>query len=283
MRHGFLLLDKPVGPTSHDAVYAARRILHERDIGHIGTLDPAASGLLVLAVGSKALKTIEFFGDLPKEYIAEIQLGSVSTTYDREGVIEKVQTKPGWVQPDQLQIRRIIDERLIGTISQVPPTHSAVHVNGKRAYELARRGEKVEITPRNVRIDECVIVKYEYPHLTLRVSCGTGTYIRSLAHDLGEMVRCGAYLTGLRRTKVGAWSVENAVDPDAMDWTDVQPLKDALKGMGGIDITDEEWEHVRHGRVIKRTLDREVFAWHNDLPVAVLKPVENGVRARKVL
>lgn len=283
MRHGFLLIDKPTGITSHTAVAIVRRLLSEKDIGHIGTLDPAASGLLVLAVGSKALKVIELFEGLSKAYKADITFGSVSSTYDAEGVIEEVTPKPGCEIPTDSQIRKLLDERFTGKIAQVPPSYSAVHINGQRAYDLARQGKQFELQARTVQIEHSEIIKYDYPHLTLNVRCGSGTYIRSLAHDLGQALHCAGYLSGLRRTLVGEWSVENAVQPDAAGWTDVTPLKDVLKEFPRTDLTDPEWEDIRHGRTINRTILGNAFGWHDELPVAMLIPTDTGTRARKVL
>lgn len=283
MRHGFLLIDKPKGPSSHDVVQIVRKTLPERSVGHIGTLDPAATGLLVLAVGSKALKVIEFFGRLPKRYLAEVTFGAVSTTYDAEGVIEPVTRKPGVPEPDEMALRRMIEDRFVGAVSQRPPAHSAVHVGGKRAYALARSGETPKMPERTVRIDECNIVSYTYPTAVLDVSCGSGTYIRSLAHDLGEMLRCGAYLSALRRTAVGEWSVQDAVLPQDARWTDVLPLKHVLAGLPRVDLTAAEMDDVRHGRTIGRHIEGETFAWFEGLPVAVLTLANGRVRPRKVL
>lgn len=283
MRHGFLLIDKPVGITSHTGVAIVRRRLSEKDIGHIGTLDPAASGLLVLAVGAKALKVIELFEGLSKEYRAEIVFGKTSTTYDSEGVIEDVKLKPGVEQPTDSQIKKLIDERFTGKIAQTPPAYSAVHVNGQRAYDLARQGKHVQLQARTVQIEQCAIVDYAYPLLTLDVRCGSGTYIRSLAHDLGQALRCGGYLSALRRTRVGEWSVESAKSPDEAAWTDVMPLKDILTDFPRIDLNDGEWENIRHGRSIDQRIMSGTFGWHEDLPVALLVPTETGCRPRKVL
>ena len=211
MRHGFLLIDKAKGPTSHDVVATVRKQLTERNVGHLGTLDPLATGLLVLAVGSKALKVIELFSALEKEYVVTLRFGAVSSTFDSTGVIEEVQAKPGWQAPDLVQLRNIIAQRFIGKIAQTPPQHSAIHVNGQRAYELARKGKEFELPKREVTIKSCEVVSYEYPNATLRIVCSSGTYIRSLVHELGEVIRFGAYMTDLRRTRVGEWSVENAV------------------------------------------------------------------------
>ncbi len=286
MRHGFLLIDKAKGPTSHDAVHTVRKTLSERAIGHLGTLDPNASGLLVLAVGAKALKVIEFFAGLEKEYVADVRFGMVSSTYDADGSLETVATKPGWAEPDTGEIQRIIRQRFIGKIEQTPPSHSAVHVAGVRAYDLARKGIEVTMPTRTVDVRSCEIVSYRYPHLRLRVTVSSGTYIRSLAHDLGGVLRCGAYLEDLRRTTVGEWSVENAVTADGAKWADVVPLKDVLSGLPRIDVTVEEAEHLRHGRKIPREVASGTWAWFEELPLAVLVPAKDGsqmAQPRKVL
>lgn len=283
MRHGFLLIDKPTGITSHTAVAIVRKHLSEKNIGHIGTLDPAASGLLVLAVGTKALKVIELFEGLSKEYRADITFGSVSSTYDGEGVIEEVTIKPGCEVPTDSQIRKLLDERFTGKIAQVPPSYSAVHVNGQRAYDLARQGKQFELQARTVQIEQSLIVDYQYPKLVLDVRCGSGTYIRSLAHDLGQALHCGGYLSGLCRTTVGEWSVEKAVGPDDVKWTDVIPLKEVLAEFPRINLEERDWEDIRHGRTARKTITGNTFGWYDDLPVAMLIPTETGCRARKVL
>lgn len=284
MRHGFLLVDKPFGPTSHDAVGTVRKILHERSIGHLGTLDPAATGLLVLAVGKKALKVIELFSSLRKTYEAEVTFGSISSTYDQEGVIEELPRKAGWEIPDLPTVRNVITDRFVGKIMQVPPVHSAVHVDGQRAYQRAMRGENVVLGGRQVEIDAIDILSYEFPKITLNVSCGSGTYIRSLANDLGAMLRCGGYLSALRRTSIDVWDVKNAKDPEKVDWTDVIPLKDLLDRFPRVDLTADEWDDINHGRVIERDAKEHAFGWYDELPVVLLKSMGEGIaRARKVL
>lgn len=286
MRHGFVFIDKPVGPTSHDIVQKVRNVLHESKAGHIGTLDPAASGLLVLAVGAKALKIIEFFNNLSKEYEADILFGAVSTTYDREGTIETVTTKPGWVQPDLITVRRLIEERFVGKIEQQPPAFSAVHIDGQRAYDLARKGEEVVMPMRDVEVRACDILSYEYPRLKLRIACSSGTYIRSLAHDLGTLVRSGGYLEGLRRTKVGEWSIQNACPPEDITWTQVQPIKDLLKDFSKIDLDPEQAKAISMGKKIPLQIAPDTIAWSEGLPIAILVPSKDDpttVHARKVL
>lgn len=283
MRHGFLLIDKPEGPTSHDTVAQVRRVLGERDIGHLGTLDPAASGLLVLAVGKKALKVIELFTDAPKEYEAEVRLGAVSSTYDREGVIEEVTPKPGWEIPPIEEMQRVIRDRFLGRFLQVPPAHSAVKVGGTRAYRKAQRGQSVDVPARTVLVTACDILSYAYPVVQLRIACGSGTYIRSLAHDLGQALRCGGYLRALRRTSVSEWRVESAVKPEVATWANVIPLKDVTTGFPRRDLTAEEAEEIRHGRDIEGTVTPNTIGWADGLPVALLEPLDGNTHARKVL
>ncbi|ALM09967.1 MAG TPA: tRNA pseudouridine(55) synthase TruB [Candidatus Peribacter riflensis] len=286
MRHGFLLIDKPIGPSSHDAVAQVRAVLKEQKIGHLGTLDPAAEGLLVLAVGAKALKVVELFSDLPKEYRAHIHFGATSTTYDREGVIERWSPVAGWHAPDEITIRSIIGSRFLGKIQQVPPAHSAVKIGGERAYRKARQGRGVNIPPREVEITECIIERYAYPHLHLKVACGSGTYIRSLAHDLGQVLQCGGYLEGLKRISVGEWSVEDAIKPGMAMWTKVIPLKDVLAAFPKLELTDAQAEDIKHGRSIAHETAPDTIGWNEGLPIAVLIPCRDGTRqsrARKVL
>lgn len=307
MRHGFLLVDKPKGPTSHDVVTQVRNVLHEREIGHLGTLDPLATGLLVLAVGSKALKVIELLQESEKEYVANIHFGATSSTYDAEGPIEATPRKEGWEPPDEVTLRRIIDERFQGTIEQTPPRYSAVHAgDGLRAYQRARQGRDVQLQPRRIEIQRCTILAYAYPNLTLSITCSAGTYIRSLAHDLGQFLRCGGYLQDLRRTRVGLptarlndavgqgtrgakgmeWSIDQSVPPDNVQWTDVLPLKDILKGFPGIELTAEEAEALRHGRNIHREVKPRSIGWFEGLPIVLLEPARDSFQTahpRKVL
>lgn len=284
MKHGFLLIDKPVGPTSHDVVAIVRKRLHERKIGHLGTLDPAASGLMVLAVGAKALKVVELFSELDKEYEAEVTFGSVSSTYDREGYLEEFPRKPGVNNPTEEEVRAAITDRFLGTITQIPPLHSAISVGGERAYRKARQGQAVDMPSREVEISDCEVLKYAYPTLTLHVGCSSGTYIRSLAHDLGQLLRVGAYLSALRRTSVDRWQVTDAAEPEFAKWSAIIPLKEILDGRPARELSAEEWDHIQHGRTISGTIKPNTIAWFDGLPVAVLRQSEvNEVRARKVL
>lgn len=310
MRHGVLLVDKPLHWTSHDCVAKVRSILGERSIGHLGTLDPLAQGLLVLFVGGKALKVIECFEGLQKSYAAEITLGKVSSTYDGEGAIteSRIREVVGPKSREELQI--LLSKRFVGEALQTPPAYSAAKVGGVRAYKLAREGvhpaSSIRTTPRQVHVRSLSILDYSFPKLLLCLDVSSGFYVRTLAHEIGELLRCGGYLSSLVRTKVGPWSVSQAVSPVAASWSEVIPLREMLplpeasplpprdpqpRGEAsspprGIEVTDEEAEHLRHGRSIERRIPSTVFAWHSGNPIALLirdPKVPGRARPRKVL
>lgn len=200
-----LLIDKPKGITSFDVIRRLRRKLGVRKMGHAGTLDPLATGLLIIAVG-KATKELSRYMGLPKKYEVLIEFGKVSTTYDADGKLTEM--------PMENVARNEFENALknfIGEINQIPPAFSAIHVNGQRAHDLARKGIKVEMAPRKVQIHGIKILDFSWPLISLEVSCGKGTYIRSLAHDIGQMLGCGGYVKELRRTAIGDFQVEDAM------------------------------------------------------------------------
>lgn len=204
--HGFLVIDKPAGWTSHDVVARVRRLTGERRIGHAGTLDPAATGVLPLAVGS-ATRVVEYLSDASKTYRAEMTFGVETDTFDGDGRVVATGDSAGLTRPD-------VEGRLSafrGTIEQVPPMHSAIKVDGRRLYELARRGEEVDRPPRQVTISCLELVAWEPPVATLVVDCSKGTYVRALAHDLGAAVGTGAYLSDLVRLRTGPFGLDDAV------------------------------------------------------------------------
>ncbi len=203
-----ILIDKPYKWTSFDAINKVKR-LSKVKIGHAGTLDPLATGLLICCTG-KFTKRIAEYQRLPKEYTGIIQLGASTPTYDLES--EPEDFKPF----EHLTEAEIIaaTEAFKGDIQQVPPIHSAIKKDGKRAYELARKGREIVLEPRNVRIAAFEITKVALPEVHFRVACSTGTYIRSLANDLGAALGCGGYLKELRRTKIGDFDVADALTPD---------------------------------------------------------------------
>ncbi len=205
---GFLLIDKPSGPTSHDIVDQVRRALKTRRVGHSGTLDPFASGLLILAVG-KATKEISKFVGLDKTYEATIRLGATSDTMDRTGQVSVVRCQ----MSDVTEVKKVL-KNFTGEIEQVPPMYSAKKVGGWKLYELARKGQTVERKPVKVTIHELELLSYEWPLVKIRTRVSSGTYIRALAHDIGAALGCGAYLEGLRRMRIGTYKVEDAARPE---------------------------------------------------------------------
>jgi tRNA pseudouridine55 synthase len=205
--HGFILINKPVGPTSHDIIYQLRKITGVKKIGHAGTLDPFASGLLIVAIGREATKRIDLFVKQDKEYVARLQLGATSDSHDLTGKILK-SDKPH--VPTEDEIKKVL-EKFIGELEQIPPMFSAKKVAGKKLYKLARKGEVVERQPSLINVYGIEVLKYQWPVLELKVKCSTGTYVRVLAHDIGKLLGCGAYLTQLQRTKIGDYNIKKAV------------------------------------------------------------------------
>ena len=204
--NGWLILDKPVGMTSTQAVSRLKRIFNAKKAGHAGTLDPLAEGLMVLLVGKDYTRQAQDLTKLDKEYELEITLGQFSTTDDEEGEKQDVSDR----QPSFEEVQKYIDE-LTGEIMQTPPIYSAIKVDGKRAYSLARKGDTPKLAARPVTVYWWKDVSYTYPTLTATVKVSSGTYIRSLARSLGESLATGAYLSGLKRTAVGNFQLTDAV------------------------------------------------------------------------
>jgi tRNA pseudouridine55 synthase len=205
---GFILINKPAGITSHDVVDKLREITKIKKIGHAGTLDPFATGLLILGIGREFTKKLSVFQKKNKEYIAILKLGAESDTFDKEGkIVEKKVEKI----PERKEIEEVL-KSFFGEIEQIPPAFSAKKIKGKKLYELARKGIKVEPKPQKVKIYEISILEYNFPYLKIKVKCSSGTYIRSLANDIGKKLGCGAYVEDLMRTKIGEFSIENAVE-----------------------------------------------------------------------
>lgn len=242
---GILLIDKPLGITSHDVVARVRRKLSTKRVGHAGTLDPLATGLLVVAVGP-ATRFLQYLPLEPKVYEAEITFGQSSTTYDAEG------ERTDFVQPPA-DLRAALDAiipQFLGLIQQIPPSYSAIKVNGQPLYKLARQGQMVEAEPRTVHIGELTLISVEENRVRARIECSGGTYIRTIAHDLGQALGCGAYLTGLVRTQVGRFALEQAVPLESITADCLLPLKDALPPMPLIYIDESQTAAIREGRAI---------------------------------
>lgn len=209
---GFLLVDKPAGWTSHDAVAHIRKISGIRKVGHGGTLDPMATGLLVIGLGT-ATKQLERFVQGDKTYLAEVTLGATTATDDVEGEVEPTPDTP---QPSRTDVESALG-RFEGDIDQLPPTYSAIKTGGKKAYVEAREGRTVERKPRKVAIRSIELLGYDWPAVRFRTTVSKGTYIRSMARDLGEKLGTGGYLSALRREKVGKLDVKEAVGADVID------------------------------------------------------------------
>ena len=203
---GILPVYKDAGMTSHDVIYCLRRIMGRQKIGHTGTLDPMASGLLLICMG-RATKLTQFLTDWDKSYEGELTLGKTSDTLDGDGIVTQSGTEPNVSIED---IEKIL-KKYTGTFEQQVPAYSAVKVNGKELYKYARKGQDVAAPVRKVEIAAIDLVSYEKPRLTIRVDCGKGTYIRTLADDIGRDLGCGAYLSRLKRTRVGSHTIDDAL------------------------------------------------------------------------
>ena len=208
-----LLMDKPKGWSSFDVIRKLRPLLGIKKIGHAGTLDPMATGLLIVLVGRRATKQMQRFMDLPKTYDGTLRLGEVTPSYDAE---TEVSERLSWEHVTEEDLDQI-PERYTGTITQRPPMYSAVKVGGERLYKKARRGETVERPPRIVTIESLTWTGREGADVSFRVVCSKGTYIRSLAHDIGQDLECGAHLVALRRTAIGPYRVDRAWTPEALE------------------------------------------------------------------
>ncbi|MDD5732023.1 MAG: tRNA pseudouridine(55) synthase TruB [Patescibacteria group bacterium] len=213
MKEGFILIDKPKGITSFGVVACLRKITGIKKIGHCGTLDPLASGLLICAIGRSATKRIDSFIKQDKTYLAEIELGKISDTYDAEGKIKKTKFKN---KPTRKDVKKVL-EMFMGEINQVPPIYSAKKVDGVRAYQLARKGKKVKLKENKIKIYKIKIVSYKFPFLKIKVNCGSGTYIRSLTHDIGKKLKTGGLLVGLIRESIGKYSLKKSLELEKLN------------------------------------------------------------------
>ncbi len=244
---GVLKVNKPVGPTSHDVVYRCRRILgRETKVGHTGTLDPFASGVLVIVTG-QATRLARYLQATEKEYIAEVRLGQETDTCDREGRIVAEKPVPSLSERDTESAL----QRFRGPIQQIPPMYSAVKINGKRLYKLARKNETIERPPRDVEIFSLDLVEETENRLKLKIICSSGTYIRSLAHDLGLNMGCGAHLSSLVRTRSGPFTISETLTLDELKKDPraaLVPMHCLLPEIPSIEINRNEARLVRDGR-----------------------------------
>ncbi len=243
---GFLNVYKPVGMTSHDVVAKLRKLTNIKQIGHTGTLDPFAEGVLPVCIG-KATRLIEFLDD-DKEYLATVQFGVSTTTYDREGEITFSSDKKVTVE----NIKSSLTE-FQGEILQYPPIYSAIKVKGKKLYEYARSGQQVDIQPRKVIIEKIELKLFDekLQQAEILIKCSKGTYIRSIANDLGNKLECGAHLTKLVRTQAGKFRIEDSVNLESLDADKnlINPVD--MLSYPKVAVTSKDIEYIRNGRALK--------------------------------
>jgi len=247
--NGILLVNKPSGMTSHDVVDRVRRAAGTRRVGHTGTLDPSATGLLILCIGS-ATRLSEFLTALDKVYEGEMELGKVTDSHDLDGEVLETHSIP---ELSQERLQEVFDG-FVGDIMQVPPMVSAVKVNGERLYKKARKGEVVERPARPITVHEFEVLRYDPPRAEFRVRCSRGTYARTLCHDAGQQIGCGAALASLRRTAVGHHRLEDAAELDALKTPEdvrerLRPLAGALN-LPSVVISDTGRRVVAHGGAV---------------------------------
>lgn len=282
---GFLNVYKPTGMTSHDVVAILRRTSKIKQIGHTGTLDPFAQGVLPIAIG-KATRLIEFLED-DKEYLAEISFGKNTDTYDCDGkVVSESNSKIS--APDIIKELKTFE----GEILQTPPIYSAIKVKGKKLYEYARKGEEVKIEPRKVFIEKIELQNFNEieQKAEIIIKCSKGTYIRSIAHDLGQNLGCGAYLSKLIRTQAGSFFVENSIPLDEINSSEViqknliNPLN--VVNLVKIELNEEEYKKVLMGQFLnnKNNLQNDEFiilVYNNNIS-AIAQVIDNLIKVKKV-
>ena len=256
--HGVAVVDKPAGITSHDVVGLLRRRFHERQVGHAGTLDPDATGVLVVAVGM-ATRLLRFVGDTRKRYTGLVVLGTETDTLDAAGTVTATHDMSRVSLDDA---RRVVAEHLVGDIEQVPPMVSAIRVDGRRLHELAREGIEIERAPRPVTVHRFDLASGPAPGLlAIDVECSSGTYVRTLAADLGHLLGGGAHLRDLRRLAVGDFTIDEAAPPDECE---LLPVAAAVRSLPAVTVDEAGRALVATGRVLPR--------WDGEGPWAVRGP-----------
>jgi tRNA pseudouridine55 synthase len=250
--NGVLVVDKPEGPTSHDVVARCRRVLGTRAIGHAGTLDPMATGVLVLVVG-RATRLAQFLSGQPKSYEATFRLGLTTDTWDRTGTAAPRPERDSW--PDAPAVAACLS-CFVGVHPQVPPPFSAKKIEGVRAHVLARRGQAVPVEPAVVELQECKILALDLPLIRIRLRSSAGYYVRSLVHDLGQALGCGACLEELRRTDSGAFTLEDAAGLASLEenpaWAAARivPLERLLLHLPSVRLDEENARRAEHGNEV---------------------------------
>lgn len=277
--NGIILIDKPQDWTSHDVVAKLRGILHERRIGHSGTLDPLATGLLVVFVG-RATRAVEFAEADSKEYIAGLRLGLSTDTQDISGnVIAECSDLP-----DEGAVRRAVNS-FIGDIEQIPPMYSAIKIGGKKLYELARKGQSVERAPRKITVLSIEIIGREGGDYLLKIACSKGTYVRTLCNDIGALLGCGACMSSLRRVRAGAFSIESAHSIDEVEnaANEVQlvdimlPVDTLFSALPELKVPESTANRLKTGNIIKiSAADGDYRVYSDSGEFLLVGKVENG-------
>jgi len=258
---GALVVDKPTGMTSHDVVQAIRNGTGIRRAGHTGTLDPRASGVLVVLLGP-AVRLSEYVSAADKRYQAIVRLGASTDTFDADGKFTRKSESP--VDVTESQFEEAL-KKFVGHIEQTPPPYSAVKVQGRKAYEMARNGEEVDLAPRTIDVYHLEVLEWAPPEAVIDVHCSSGTYVRSLANDLGDMLGCGGYLIGLRRTKSGRFSLRDATPLrklqeafHAGNWSQyLIPAAEALGDWPALELQPEQVDAIKHGHRVPAAEDAQ--------------------------
>lgn len=282
---GILNIDKPQGWTSHDVVAWIRRVLRIKRVGHAGTLDPLATGVLLVCVG-QATRVTEYLMASEKMYRAQIQLGTTTDTYDLDGEI--VATSPVPQELDQATLDTVLGG-FTGDIMQAPPAYSAIKQDGVALHRRVRRGEDVRPNARPVRIHRIDLIGWASPYLTIDVTCAPGTYIRSLAHDLGQQLGCGGTLAGLRRTRSGCFRVEDSLSPEGVAEAYragelgryLHPILAGLSQLTPVSVGDDEVRKIRNGQPVPGdapNTDQRGYALGKDGTVVAILRFDAGGR-----
>ena len=254
---GFLLLDKPKDITSFFVVKILKKLANEKRIGFAGTLDPLATGLMILGLG-EATKFFPYLEKLDKVYEVTATLGMVSDSYDAKGeIVQKFSDESIAKSKERLSrslIEKILEDQFLGERMQIPPIYSAIQIDGKRAYDLARKGKKVDLKARKVSFYDLEVLSYAWPNLRLRVHCSSGTYVRSLVHDLGEVLGAGAYVSELRRTKIGHFKIQDAVMLEDLEKNGVlkflKKVEEIFSDFKSVNLNEDQYKLLCNGGLI---------------------------------
>ena len=276
---GILIINKPQGWTSFDVVAKTRKTFNIKKVGHTGTLDPMATGVLLVCLG-RATKLMQYMVKDEKEYVAEITLGATSNTDDAEGDLTEVKDPK---EPSETELLSVIDE-FVGEIDQMPPQFSAKKIKGKKAYELARQGKVVDLKPSRVTIHSIKLMDYKWPKFKIHVHCSSGTYIRSLARDIGEKLGTGGYLSSIIRTRVGNFNLTEAVPMETMNQNSILPMSKAVEHLPQKPLSEGEYRLLKNGRILTSTLpDGPAIGTQRGEVMMILKVEQGRMNCEKVL